>query len=373
MSLLILKHWSDEYQRSPEILYLQDVVNDLARRVFGEVTFRTWRSGHAEPGLGSHDYVLLLGATNVWITTEALSRLKRAVDDGASAAAPSLITPEAAADEPIYSPRGLEAFERRVPTDAQETATLPISLWSFGAFAARSRDTAVSDLLREPERLPPGCGSAAGWYLQLADYYGEARADLLAYLPDHVEDVLEIGCGRGLTGRLIRERRGCRVTGVEQHPGVAAEAVHHLTRVICGDIAMMEVDGQYDAIVASELLEHVADADAVLRKLKTLLKPAGRIVLSVPNVGHYSVVGDLLAGRWDYGPTGLLCYTHVRFFTRRTLEDWAQRLGFACRIDPQRSELPERFRHLAASLAVDVESLSTTGFYVILEPLPAAH
>jgi 2-polyprenyl-3-methyl-5-hydroxy-6-metoxy-1,4-benzoquinol methylase len=373
MSLLIVKHWSDDDQGSPEIRYLQDVVNDLARRVFGEVTLRTWQRGHAEPELGSHDYVLLLGAVNVWITTETLSRMKRAVDDGAPAAAPSLTTADAVADEPIYSPRGFEAFERRAPTDVQDPATLPISLWSFGAFVAQASHTAVSRLCREPERLPPGSKSAAGWYVQFADYYGETRADLLPYLQHHVEEVLEIGCGRGLTGKLIRERCGCRVTGVEQHPGVAAEAAHHLTRVIVGDIASVAVDGQYDAIVASELIEHVADADAVLRKLKTLLKPGGRIVLSVPNVGHYSIVADLLAGRWDYVPMGLLCYTHLRFFTRHTLEDWAQRLGFACTIDPQKSELPERFRHLAASLDVDIESLSTKGFYVVLEPLAAAH
>ena len=49
--------------------------------------------------------------------------------------------------------------------------------------------------------------------------------------------------------------------------------------------------------------------------------PGGRLVLSVPNVGHWAVVEDLLAGRWDYLPIGLLCYTHYRFFTRRTLAD----------------------------------------------------
>ena len=46
-------------------------------------------------------------------------------------------------------------------------------------------------------------------------------------------------------------------------------------------------------------------------------------IFSIPNVGHYSIVEDLIAGRWDYLPIGLLCYTHFRFFTRHTLADWA--------------------------------------------------
>ena len=63
--------------------------------------------------------------------------------------------------------------------------------------------------------------------------------------------------------------------------------------------------------------------------MRRLLRPGGRIVLSIPNVGHYSVVEDLLAGRWDYLPIGLLCYTHFRFFTRATLASWLERLGFS--------------------------------------------
>jgi 2-polyprenyl-3-methyl-5-hydroxy-6-metoxy-1,4-benzoquinol methylase len=167
---------------------------------------------------------------------------------------------------------------------------------------------------------------------------------------------------------LIQERLGCRVTGVERHPGVAAEAARHLWRVIVGDILTVALDGQYDAIVASELFEHLPDPDAFLLKMKPLLKPGGRIVLSVPNVGHYSVVEDLLAGRWDYLPAGLLCYTHLRFFTRRTLSDWMARLEFDGTIVGQMTDLPERVERLAAACEGDADSLRTRGFYVIMRP-----
>ena len=49
---------------------------------------------------------------------------------------------------------------------------------------------------------------------------------------------------------------------------------------------------------------------------------------SIPNVGHWSVVADLLEGRWDWAAAGIHCYTHVRFFTQKTVEDMFVRAGF---------------------------------------------
>jgi 2-polyprenyl-3-methyl-5-hydroxy-6-metoxy-1,4-benzoquinol methylase len=182
--------------------------------------------------------------------------------------------------------------------------------------------------------------------------------------------VLEIGCGRGVTGRLLRERLGCRVTGVEMNPVVAQEARANLDRVFIGDVQTLELDGKYDLIVALELFEHLVRQEEFLDRMQKLLNPDGTILMSVPNVGHYSIVRDLLAGRWDYLPIGLLCFTHYRFFTRATLESWFRRLGFSrIRLQPQLTELPPEFSRLAAAggFDVDLESLRTKGFYAMLQ------
>jgi hypothetical protein len=67
-------------------------------------------------------------------------------------------------------------------------------------------------------------------------------------------------------------------------------------------------------------------------------------------------------------PVGLLCYTHQRFFTRASLQDWIE-LAWqgSIRIVPQTTELPEAFTALSAILPSDPESLRTKGFWVILE------
>jgi hypothetical protein len=105
--------------------------------------------------------------------------------------------------------------------------------------------------------------------------------------------------------------------------------------------------------------------------MRRLLEPDGTLLLSVPNVGHGAIVEDLIAGRWDYLPIGLLCYTHYRFFTRATLERWFERCGYTrVRFVPQSTEPPERLLAALAGSAVEVDrdSLSTRGFFVLARP-----
>ncbi len=58
---------------------------------------------------------------------------------------------------------------------------------------------------------------------------------------------------------------------------------------------------------------------------------AESVVASVPNLGHWAVVDDLIRGRFDYVPYSLLSGTHVRFFTRRTLTDLFEASGYRVR------------------------------------------
>jgi hypothetical protein len=53
-----------------------------------------------------------------------------------------------------------------------------------------------------------------------------------------------------------------------------------------------------------------------------------RLVASIPNVRHHTVVRALLAGNWTYEPAGLLDRTHLQFFTLRTIEDLLREAGF---------------------------------------------
>ena len=62
--------------------------------------------------------------------------------------------------------------------------------------------------------------------------------------------------------------------------------------------------------------------------MRPWLSPRGVVVASVPNLGHWSVVGDLMEGRFDYVPYSILSGTHIRFFTRRTVADLFEASGY---------------------------------------------
>lgn len=368
--LLLLRYETPAAARSPELRYSSSCLRAAARQVFGRVEEVRWHPGLGDgPRLPEGLPALVVGHENVHLGARSLEAMKAALAGGARVVVPDRLASFELAEE-VHTLRGFERVEARLVAGdlaprERRRSHLPVALVAGPCVASRS----PAALLTDPELLDEEPVVHAGIFHDYVDYYGEVREDVLPYVPAGVAEVLEIGCGRGLTGALLQERLGCRVTGVELNPEVARDAATRLHRVLVGDVETLEIDGSFDAVVATELFEHLCYPEAFLEKMRTLVRPGGRIVLSVPNVGHASIVEDLLAGRWDYLPIGLLCYTHFRFFTRRTLASWLERLGFARHeIVAQTTAVPEeRFARLADVFEVDLESLRTKGFYVVLE------
>ena len=379
-----------EAAASPELRYLRGHLAAEARRVWGEVAVdgagpeeATGPQEAVVPQGASH--VLLLAGHGVFVARRSLAEMRAAVEAGAAAAVAGLLAESLPAEGPrVYTLRGFERIERAVldrggPAAPSAPAAALLDADAYRRAVTDDGEPGAAGLPEVLARLaaPP---VVAGLCHRFVDYYGEVRADAVPHLPDGVRDVLEIGCGRGATGELLQRALGCRVTGVELNPEVARAARDRLHRVVVGDVEDPEVAaelraaapaGGFDVLLATELFEHLVEPERFLAAARDLVRPGGRIVLSVPNVGHWSVVEDLLAGRWDYLPIGILCYTHYRFFTRRTLADWLARCGFdRGRLVAQRTEPPPWLGDGAtelAGLAADAESLRTQGFWVLIE------
>lgn len=365
--LLLILPWDAEAEASAEWWHLRRWLVGEARSVFGEVAVASTLPAHPPDGT---EAVLVLGSCRVLIGRASLRWMQEeltAAENACGAVHATDLTmtgPEAGSD--LFT---LADFEQAEAAWLAGDAAAP----SAGAASPAAEETFPASLLSPAAaaRLAAGdrtIGPHAGLCYEFIDYYGGERADVLPLLPEHLgseSSVLEIGCGRGATAALIRNRFGCRVVGIELNPEAAAAAEGRLDQVIQGDVQVVEPGETFDAIVAFELFEHLVDGQAFLERAAGWLRPGGRMVFSVPNVGHYSVVEDLIAGRWDYVPMGLLCATHVRFFTRRTLEDWLHAAGFdRYRIDAQTTPLPARIDALPRTLAPDRDSLAAAGFYV---------
>jgi SAM-dependent methyltransferase len=151
-----------------------------------------------------------------------------------------------------------------------------------------------------------------------------------ALVPPSCRRVLDVGCGAGHLGRLLKDR-GHHVTGVELVPEAAAEAGRCLDAVVTADVesGLPFPPGSFDAVVFADLLEHLVDPWRVLREAAGLLTPGGVVVASVPNVQNLDVLRRLARGRWDYRGRGVLDRGHLRFFTLRTVRDLFAQAGLA--------------------------------------------
>jgi 2-polyprenyl-3-methyl-5-hydroxy-6-metoxy-1,4-benzoquinol methylase len=163
--------------------------------------------------------------------------------------------------------------------------------------------------------------------LNLRPLGGHAR---LLELVGSEKRVLDVGCSSGYLARPL-VGRGCVVVGVERDPVAAESAREVCEAVYVGDVETMDlpfVDQAFDVVLCGDLLEHLRDPEAFLVRVRRLLTPGGRVVLSTPNVANWAMRLSLLAGRWTYKDRGILDRTHARLFTRRTLVETLELAGY---------------------------------------------
>ncbi len=238
--------------------------------------------------------------------------------------------------------------------------------------------------------FPPVTGRAAGGGARALGSFGEdgvgpgayvhrygdlgasERADLAERMPAGARSVLDVGCARGASARPLRSRGVEEIVGIEPDAGDARAAAQRYDRVVCSRLEAVrgeEWQGRFDAILFGDVLEHLEDPGLALEQVRPWLSPRGRIVASVPNVGHAAVVGDLLQGRFDYIPYSILSGTHVRFFTRRSLSDLFESCGYApeeiAGVEPEPTPRVRACAERLAALSPGNADLAVTEFLIV--------
>ena len=156
---------------------------------------------------------------------------------------------------------------------------------------------------------------------------------LIAEMVTTDDVVLDLGMGTGALGRYLSDRSGTVSDGVTYNPDEEAMARQWYRRTYVLDLDQADLctvfpPRTYDCIVCADVIEHLKSPQRLLAACKQLLKPDGRILVSVPNAGYCGLVAELIQGEFRYRPEGLLDNTHLRFFTRRSLVRFFRELGF---------------------------------------------
>jgi 2-polyprenyl-3-methyl-5-hydroxy-6-metoxy-1,4-benzoquinol methylase len=164
-------------------------------------------------------------------------------------------------------------------------------------------------------------------------YFSGARTAFVDVLPRNpAARLLEIGAGSGATAAYALAEGKCGwCCGVELCEGPAQEARARLQQVIVGDVERIELnlpEKYFDVLLMSEVLEHLVDPWAVLRRLRPLMKPGALVIAGSPNVCYLGVIRTLLRGRWRYEDRGVFDATHLRWFSPSGYREMFETCGF---------------------------------------------
>ena len=218
---------------------------------------------------------------------------------------------------------------------------------------------------------------------------GVASDDSLSFIARLVEPgqtVLDLGMGTGGLGQYLVQRHSIVIDGVTLSQTEAEIARAWYRRAIVADLdsdllTSIFEGQQYDCIVCADVLEHLKAPQGLLAQCKSMLNPGGRLITSVPNAGYCGLVAELIQGDFRYRREGLLDDTHLRFFTRKSLQRFFDAHGWVTRSlqTIQRNLLVSEFRVAFDSLPpavarhlLAVPDALTYQFISVLQPIEAA-
>lgn len=147
------------------------------------------------------------------------------------------------------------------------------------------------------------------------------------------KSILDVGCGSGeVGGSLKKQCATLHVFGIDISPHAIERAREVLDGAVVCDLETEATfpegiqERTYDALIVSEVLEHLIDPENLLRRLRTLT-PAP-IIVTVPNLLFWKSRLRILLGHFTYTETGLMDRGHIHFFSWKSFQDTIEEAGY---------------------------------------------
>jgi ubiquinone biosynthesis O-methyltransferase len=164
-----------------------------------------------------------------------------------------------------------------------------------------------------------------------------------SYLHRHVLDVLaglrsggakrvlDLGCGNGYFAKEMA-RIGFEVVAIDSSTS-GIELAQREASPVRFEVASVYDDivrnyGRFDAVVSTEVVEHLYDPRTFVRNAFTALEEGGTLVLSTPYHGYLKNLALAITGKMDGHFTALWDHGHIKFFSRSTMTQLLEEAGF---------------------------------------------
>ncbi len=165
-------------------------------------------------------------------------------------------------------------------------------------------------------------------------------ANLLSRIPLSARTIILVGCGGGQLAEAYRRMNPrARLLGIEPDPLAADQAAAHLDEVAgvslsAGRLPFRLPEGA-DCIIYNDVLQHLDDPAALLRRHAAILSPGGVMLIRVPNAEHWRLIQQRLQGDTDDGLPGWDQHCHSGWMSQSGLPRLLRRAGLAsCDIVP---------------------------------------
>lgn len=194
----------------------------------------------------------------------------------------------------------------------------------------------ITDVLqgRFPEEFPPGkIRKLAIFRNSLAFSFQNSekhqREEIVRLISPETKSLLDVGCSYGALGKRLQVLYPEMVLhGVEVNPGAAKAAARYYSEMHVSGIEDFTPAFHFDCVVCADVIEHLENPWKQLSRIYHFLEKGGCLVVSTPNIGHWSVVAQLAKGMFTYLSHGIVSSGHLRWFTRETITDALETAGF---------------------------------------------
>jgi 2-polyprenyl-3-methyl-5-hydroxy-6-metoxy-1,4-benzoquinol methylase len=210
--------------------------------------------------------------------------------------------------------------------------------------------------------------------------------DVLKMMPPGLGRVVEVGCSSGALAKAYKSiNPACYYTGIEIDADFSEVARQSCNEVLTGNIEHFEQDKfrslfPSDCWIFGDVLEHLYDPWALLKRIRPHLASSAQIIACVPNAQHWSIQTSLNCGQFRYQDQGLLDRTHIRWFTRTTLIEMFAASGYKItegvpRIfdEPHRDKILPHIHAMAVAIGADPQQAVNDAipFQWVVKAVPA--
>jgi 2-polyprenyl-3-methyl-5-hydroxy-6-metoxy-1,4-benzoquinol methylase len=168
--------------------------------------------------------------------------------------------------------------------------------------------------------------------LKSNEYFEHSRKEMLEFLQPNTQKILDVGCGTGQFGTILKKKYNVEVWGIEYIQQAALFAQKSLDKVLIGDAQILvgELPNDYfDTIYCNDVLEHFTDPYSLLKQLKSKLNPDGVLICSLPNFLYFKNILQVVFNKdFKYTEEGILDKTHFRFFTKISIHRMMEEAGY---------------------------------------------